>query len=437
MSMENNSQKNTRKVKITTITNILEVVSLLPNKGDLLLWEWLEDLKDDIENFNNINGKQENLDTVFFFAIFDDIDLDLLVSLEVELKSKRNLFVETDVFKEFEEKMRLVGALLLYYLPENTPVTISEWREKAESGDKSILPALLRFLGQAFFTGDYDVCLQLIDEKKIERFSKNTFFIFNDYYNLVIIFLVWKRFSTLGTRLCIKMTSEYLWPALCYDIPIRMILEDVLAEEVSIDAYLAASGSWAENIKNSNIVLDQKRPDFAIKNFLEDFLVLAKKDDLNILIQEKYLNEIAKKNNWNDDFKNKTKELLQIFLHLRECDLFDFRGLLSDVVAEREKYHWKDVLSKDTNEEQKKEIKRYLTLLHRPWRTKMLIIVALESLNWKDEMILNRALVLNEIYEEVYGRYYGSLVYFDQKKGDWCLNKNFPSFLQKDDLNYN
>ena len=71
--------------------------------------------------------------------------------------------------------------------------------------------------------------------------------------------------------------------------------------------------------------------------------------------------------------------------------------------------------------EKLEEIERYFTLIQRPVRFKIEIINALASVAWDQDPYLPRAMALSDVYTDVYGEQYGSLVIFDEKEGNGRL----------------
>lgn len=326
----------------------------------------------------------------------------------------------------------LQAATMLYVLPADTPGTLAEWNEmtKKEDIDKqsaTITPATMRFLGQSFFGNEPTVAQPAL--AILDNWSAQAYNIKNIYYQLLfqtLVFIVFGQFAFFSEQEQDQIMNKYAWCALQRGVLVGDTLQSILAEAPRITDYIKRSGTWAEQIRQSKEPLSVGVPAVGVVGaFIEFFLKALPDKEFDEAAKRQWIEGELSKNNLGSTSGARLLELLNLYLHLREGDLLDYRGLLSDQNIVQP-YDWKKIIAQPISEIQQEEIRRSLQLVHRPLRTKMAMIVAFESVPWNEEPYIGQVLVLNNIFEEVYNHEFGTLVIFDESSGKWALDKQLP-----------
>lgn len=441
------------------------------------LWEWLEHVVTASRGFV-VRERNADLDVAFFVAILQQNNIVLLQMLQRDLGRMEAIFGGAAVasiasqldlqesfakampqstaqkqpndlsvaatnlvasYKAAKESFGLVAAALVCSLPPETPATFRQYqmsinRLKDVVGNTPLQKqaTVLRYLGQSFFGRDETMIQEtwrvFITEFKIGYQPAAD--LYKQLRFVLSLYLVVSGFSARQREDRCLFISTYFWQALQLGVPMRNILEDVLADELFINDYLTSSGSFADAMLGNVEPLglpSQPSISITVGRFIQDFLVSAGANYSNRRVMANFISQKITQNTWPAELASQLVELLDLFVHLRECDLIDYRGILSDVKFKLKQYDWREVIKKDLNEDERAEIKRHLSLLHRPLRTKMDMVVAFESVPaWNQEPYLSRILELDSIYQQACGNTYQPLIYFDEAADQWRFYKDIP-----------
>lgn len=398
-------------------------------KGNLL--DWCESLKEIIESMGKTTSK-ENQFTVF---ALNQIDLDLFGQLINLIKKERGggqLGQEAvNLYQQCKQMLEPIAAVLLCYRPDGTPTTVEEFKlllrgvhEHPEDMEKK-KPAILRFLGQAFFGHDSEVGLEAVNMLGGINISAINLADVGEKLQLTV--LVYLAFSVLpdlvkGQR--DNLVGSCGWLAIYFNFPLAEWLKLYLADQPSTTDYVNSSGELAQSLlySGSRLLFTEGPAQQTVGQFLQKFYVAAGEEDVKIERQQAFIASEVENNKWPSGASGKLLELLVLYIQLRECELVDYHGLLSDEGALSKPFDWKKIIQNDLDDDLLEEIKQYWRELHRPFRIKMELVTALRVLTWSEEPYLSRVLMLNDLYEEVYGHTFAPIVYFDEKTANWQID---------------
>ncbi len=459
--------------------------------GEESAWQWLAYLKDDIGQYN-FESAESDIEVAYFISIVSLLHVDLLLDIAERLRkidrllisettvsvakiggqqfNKQlimNLFKEcglTDagasdmitklvkvsqtispaieqefrefvsVYKKFNQSLEPVAAGLLYYRPENTPVLFTEFKEVVgKTGiildNSTVTFRLIRYLGQSFYGRDTELRLEaqrflsdwFNNKKRLENLSERVVFV-------ILLYVMHTDFYYQTPEKQSDLVANYLSWAIWAGVPMRSMLINTLADSLSVVDYTGRCGAFARKLENSDarIWFDGESAS-RVSEFFAGFNNFSK-DGVDLKTQESYVNLQLDKYKLGAGYKDSLAELLYLYVNLRDCRIVDYRGLLSEGGAVDMKYNWKDLVEQDLSANLRNDLRKFFKMLHRPLKIKMQLIIFFESIAWRNEPFLSRVLVLSDIYEEVYGNFFGPLVYFDQEKSEFVLNKELPKF---------
>ncbi|MFA6427606.1 MAG: hypothetical protein WCW16_04145 [Candidatus Magasanikbacteria bacterium] len=293
--------------------------------------------------------------------------------------------------------------------------------------DDSLI-ALFRYLGQSFYGRDAEVMEWasdfmmnfVVDEEVYARpidyllFVISThlaFFNFADDLQDVQDILVQKNFLS----------------ALTVGVPIENMIKKGLAQESLLPYYLTRTSGLAQALAQNTqtVFLDATHNTLSIQVFLSEYSAFGKDNYLDGYTQMQYVTNTLKQYGIPEAMRTYLHTILSMYIHLNEGDIVDYKGFLSDEGLV-EQYNWKSVLDHDMTDEEIKKAKEYLAMVQRPTREKIYAAVAIQSVNWKEEPYLHRALQINSLFEEANDIHWSPLIYFDERENDWKLDKELP-----------
>ena len=440
------------------------------------LWQWLIAIEEEARSFP-FEDRENNIDRAFFVTMAGQLDSDLvdemtrqlttLVRLGARLRvgapavtgpgkedltrldltddgiagvaaaigalpsdarsdADKALARLADAYDELAVTGELAAAALLYHRTERSFVNLAAFLKSLDNPAITDWVANFRFLGQAFVGRDADAgqwaVRTLLTNDVDESFFDTDV---SRLYLVLLLYIVWANFSFLRPEDKGNMVGRHLWWALCFGLPVEHALKQDLAAEPLLNEYLVHTETYAELLLRSRTQISfAQEHSVVVGSFIQGYLASAKENDLDGYAQIQYVDDRVKAIPLEPGLKPWLLKLLSLYLHLRECDLIDFRGYLAEGGA-RKWLDWKKVLDRPF-EPQAREIQEYFDTVGRPIMLKMQIINALAVLPWNTEPYLARVLQLNESYESVYGEQYGSVVFFDEKSGSFQLNKKYP-----------
>lgn len=410
------------------------------------VWDCLDTMREAWKFFNPAKADSDIIEA-YQAAMLDQIDYskwrilrDKLSSMQSSIgeEKKLQLIEETDLYHGFADDFKPIAAALAYYHPQghrivsvkslDESIRLLEQSDLEKTKEREVWEGIMRFVGQSFFSFDTHVRewvlsflssapldKQIFEDKRVTSFLSICFYI------------AARDFKDLTEEDKFAVLNILGWWLISTGVPLRVLLEEDLANQPNILYYEFYSGQYARLILESDAVIFYgDRKNITVREFFQSYFIYAGENDLDGLKQVNYVNEKIKIEGWPIQIKNRLLELLNVYLHLREMDLVDYRAILSDGGIIPPQYDWKKVLQTDLTEEDQKAIKRHFSLLMMPTKLKMELIVAFQSVSWKEEPYLSRVLVLGDLYQDVYNPPYSPLVYFDEADGDWKINKELP-----------
>ncbi|MFZ2189254.1 MAG: hypothetical protein WA057_03595 [Candidatus Magasanikiibacteriota bacterium] len=412
----------------------------------------IEKLKTDLRNLNinliqrkNLEVKRVNLD---WKKIFTDLDLhdneimtwqNLLESVPDENRDSLLSDLENiaKVYKDFRVNFSLVSAGLLFYVPEGTFANNADFVTAFDNINPNEIieverwTPFMRYLGQACFSADTDMSNWAVDLLMTHEMEEKIFADMVDYmfffFALHLAYLGYKEFDA-PTK--VGIWSLFSFWAIAFGVPISMVIEDFLATQPDINSYIFNSGLLAETLKKSpTILFMDTEKNMTVGGLIQRFEAFAGDNDLDVYKQVNYVKTIVKDFGWSSKSEDILIGVLHFFIHLREMDFIDYKGILVEEKAQENPYDWEKVIRNDFNESDLFRIRRYFYLLQRPILLKVQLVPAFLSVDWQKEPFLHRILQLNEIYQDVYGEMHDPIVYFDEKTNEWKMNVDLPKGL--------
>ena len=420
------------------------------------VWDCLDTMREAARFFHPEKADADIIEA-YQAAMLDQIDYsqwqvlkDKLYSTQSSIGEEKNLQLieETDLYQNFAYGFKPIAAASAYYHPLGHQIVSVESLDESvhllerddleKIQEKDVWEGIMRFVGQSFFSFDTHVRewvlsflfsapldKQAFEDKRVASFL------------LVCFYIAARDFKDLTEEDKFAVLNILSWWLISTGVPLKGLLEDDLAGQPNVLYYEFYSGQYAKLILESNTVIFYgAEKAVTVHEFLQGYFLYAGENDLDGLKQMNYVNEKIKAEGWPAQIKNRLLELLNVYLHLREMDLVDYRAILSDSGVIPPRYDWKKVLQTDLTEEDQKAIKRHFSLLMMPTKLKMELIVAFQSLSWKEEPYLSRILILSDLYQDVYNPPYSPLVYFDETDDDWKINKELPDKWVKFSLAY-
>lgn len=400
--------------------DLIREISLLNNSLIKLVLEGQK------SNGNDSLGSSKDLDEVHKQLDLSEEGKQLILE-KISSLSSENQRVANDklrklaeIYSKFKADFQFIAAALLYFTPENTPGTLEEFKKMIVFSHIKLSPSLVRYLAQSFYATEMKPGWKALEILNNINFSEQV----EDKDLLsyvVLIYLAFSKFYSMTQPMQESMVRQYSWPAINFNLPLREMLKPFLADQPEITLYLSLSGSLAESLFGSKqVMFTADKKVISVGQFLKDFQIFSSKNNSEDSAVIPYVENTINKYNLLFD-KNGLVELITLYRQLRDCNLVDYRGLLSDQ-DDSKKYNWREVLENDIQDFRKGEIINYISFLHSPLRVRIEIITALKSLDWENEPYLSRALVLNEIYQDLYENTYGPLIYYEEDKRKWKLN---------------
>jgi len=324
-------------------------------------------------------------------------------------------------------QMLAVGALLLYFDGEKRydfETLVAEFA----SGAVSDWLSAWRFLGQAFYGRNGDVgklMLKFLTGREPD-FSGDSSTV-NNLFEIVILFFVWHDYEYLDFETKGFLIKKYIWASLAAGVPIEKCVKSDLATEQYLDFYLSACFNLTENLGNGEekfIGLEDESP--TVGDFIKNFTQTVGNSDIDGLEQSKFVKAQITANAWPVEWEGMLLRLIYLYIHSRECDLIDYKGLLSEAGIEPRPFEWRQIVHEDLTPEKLKMIKDWLVMYNRPFTVKMEMVVEFMKVSFNTEPYLSRILELSETFEEVYGPEMSPLLYFSEEENKWQLNHDRP-----------
>lgn len=376
------------------------------------------------ETANYAKKLEVNPETInSFFAAFSE-------NVEEQKKLKERLDLLVDLYNDYKFNIFTVVPALSCGFFELNCASFAQFKklsEKLKDSGEEInhfeLAKVFRFLGQAFFSNDAETKQWATD------FLLNAQLKEESLLTVVLLHLSFLDFSDYQLDIQAGLIKRFFLQSARFAILNEKIFKQTLANALFLPEYILRSTSIADALLDNGELLrfnDKAKSDITVGSFLKNYLSKAGEKDLEKSTRDKYVSYWIESNKWPVEFKECLQDLISLYLHLRECDLIDYRGILSDAGAIPQK-DWSAFLQHDLSETELKEVEEYMWLLRRPTRLWMELIVAFQKMQWDKEPYLQRILMINEIYERVCGPRFMTLVYFDEAKNKWELNRNIPN----------
>lgn len=358
----------------------------------------------------------------FFVSNFDIINEGEFQNIVQEW---RNFLV---VFQKMHSEFLLIGSALLYY-SETELYSVDKIREELIAGVVSDWPSAFRFLGQAFFGRDGDTKLwatKFLLEGDFGASIKQDFVTYN--FVIILLHISLSDFVNMDYEYRKIILQKYAWSSISFGLPIEPVIKTYLSKQSDLEYYIAVSGRFAEQISHcEEVVFYNDNPPITIFQFIQKFISSSRGNELDGFYQVSFVEQIIKDNVWPSDLVNYLTKILRLYLHLREGDFIDYRGILSEEKVIPKEFDWKKIIQQNLDNNTLVRVKEYLEILDRPFTARAEMITAFMDVSWQTEPFLSRILALSEIYEEVYGPVYEALIYFSEEDGQWRLNRNRPS----------
>ncbi len=352
------------------------------------------------------------------------LDVETAIKVEETLKS---IFIS---YNYLQKQFLLVGSLLLFYQTEHR-YTVQELEEEIKNGQVPDWQSLLRFLGQSFYGNEADLQVWAKSFLLKLNFNKELHQEF-DYYLFIIglVFLILKGFPDFIVEERKTLIEKYFWTGFCLNAPWRSVLINILVDQRFLDEYLVQSATLAESLlANQEVVYFQENGDdsLTIGQFIGAYLA-GSNNELEIANQENYVKAEIAKNSWPISLEPKLLGVLNLYLHLRDCDLIDFHHILGEMLKKDANFDWQKIISGEIDEESAENIKTYFKIVNRPFALRVELICAFMDLpDWQEDPYFSGILVLSQLYEELFSPEYGPLIYYSEKDNQWKLNTTRPN----------
>ena len=363
-----------------------------------------------------------------------------------------NLKLLSVKFTFFGSDLELILAALCYYQPKKSILSFGEFQKIAENqinNNNNIeddWSEIFRYLGQAFIQRDVDVMFWAVDFLIDFTPDKNVYdFKIDEIFFTLLLHNAFWDFENDPDEIQEKLLMKYSFACLYFDVDIKKNLERYLFQQPLLNYFVVRSHSLSESIsKSSENIFSEQEQSITVGNFIKRFLAFAGGKQLEGFNQLQYINEIMSEYKFNRSIRDILYKILNLYIHLRECDMVDYRGFLSDEGA-KEGVNWKEIFENNLSDKELSNLKEELELLQRPFRNKLEIFFILSKINWKEEPYFSRVLAINNMFEEIYPQY-SPLVFFDEQDGDWKIDRSIPKvfdisqlsnfYPNKEDNNY-
>jgi len=357
----------------------------------------------------------------FYWSKIGDLDAAAVDALSEKIQSF------SLVYEDLKKRLLLLGLLVLHFHPEKR-YTLEEFVGELERSDVKSWSGALRFLGQSFYGNDGSVktwALNFLLASQFDRTIDPEFF--QLLFFIIVLHLGLRDFTYYDNDTKQRLINKYIWSGFCFAGPWEQEIKKILAEQPFVDYYMYNCGMFARAVEDNNeLIYNGGGKNIVLKDFIRQYLIYSGGDTLDGLKQVTYIKKQIFDNQWSVDMKDRLQEMLGFYLHLKNGDIIDYKGILSEEGVKPRPFEWDKILSDNLNEGKATMVKDYLMVFNRPFTAQMEIVISLMALPWRSEPYLSRALRLSEIYEEVYGPVYGPLLYYSEKDGGWKLNNDGP-----------
>src|SRR3989339_568858 len=446
------------------------------------VWQWLQDLQEEMSHFDfskTISEKSE----AFFLAMLEQINWEAIAGLRdkiivvagaiensqrsvigqtanmeswkalgarldlnkqgtellfakvfsrptaVQSKISTQLVAVADMYESFRSQFRLIAAALLYYSPSGGQAQLIDIEKEPDTPVTDWAP-VLRLLGQAIHNHDGEalawagkflyVNATQIKKDVFESDADHLLFI-------VLLHLSLGNFSELNEWRQARATEWYLWEALCFGVLVENELREYLAGRPLLSDYIIHSGSFSELIRCSAQLILVGVDQTTVGGFIKGFLSFTKGDGRDVAEHNLYISQAIAEHKWPVDLKFLLQKLLYLYIHLRDCDFIDYRGMLAEEQILSNKYDWKKIIQQDISNEDIKDFREHFKLFDRPAFTKAELITAFESVPYESEPYLDRVALLSDLYSEVFPSLdYSPIMYFYELDGKIKFDKKLP-----------
>lgn len=346
-----------------------------------------------------------------------------------QLTINKQLEIVAKLYESFKLQFRLIAAALLYYSTSVGSVQLAEIEKNPDVPIVDWAP-VLRILGQAVHNHDGEaltwagkflyVNAAQINKDVFEYEADHLLFI-------VLLHLSLGNFNELNEWRQARAMEWYLWEALCFGVLIEKELREYLAGRPLLTDYIINSGGFSELLRYSAQLIHVDVDQTTVGGFIKGFLSFTKGDGRDVAEHNLFINEAIAEHKWPADLKYLLQKLLYLYIHLRDCDFVDYRGILTEEQILSDKYDWKKIVRQDISDKDMEEFREHFKLLDRPALTKAKLITAFESVPWENEPYLSRIMLLSELYSEVFPSFdYSPIVYFDEQEGKIKFDKKLP-----------
>lgn len=346
-----------------------------------------------------------------------------------QLRINRQLTAVAELYGSFKSQFKLSAAVLLYYSPPSRYQKITDIEKIGEEPVVDWAP-VMRLLGEAVQSHDGEamdwagkflyVNATQLDKNIFENEANHLLFV-------VLLHLSLGNFSELNEWRQARAVEWYAWPALCFGVLIEKELREYLAGRPLLSDYLIHSGGFSELLRYSAQLIRAGGDQTTVGGFIKGFLSFTKGDGRDATEQDLYISQAIAEHKWPADLKYLLQKLLFLYIHLRDCDFVDYRGMLAEEQILLNKYDWKKIIRQDISDKDIEDFREYFKLLDRPALIKTELINAFESVPWGNEPYASRVALLSDLYAEVFPSLdYSPIAYFDEKEGKIKFNKKLP-----------
>ncbi len=330
--------------------------------------------------------------------------------------------------------LELILSALCYYQPKNPLLNFEQFSRVLEQQTKLDLGldnwlSVFRYLGQSFIQRDAEVMFWAVDfildfipdQVIFTRRIDKIFFI-------CLLHTAFWDFENDPDDIKDLLVGKYTFMCFYFGVNIKKNIERALSFQPLINDFVLRSNSLSEALLQSQEnIYSEQNSSITVSNFIKKFIAFAHEGQLEGFTQLQYINQVMSEYKFNRNIREILYKILNLYLHLRECDIIDYRGFLSDEGVQ-EGIDWKLTFESDLSEDRLRELKEKLQLLQRPFKNKMEIVFALSKIPWTEESYLSKILTISSLFEEIYPQY-SPLVFFDEQTGDWKVDKSIPDFF--------
>lgn len=336
-----------------------------------------------------------------------------------------------DLYAGIRKDFILISAALLHYQPASSldfgQLKVAVLGENFAEVKITNWLLVIRGLAQGFFDDDgqvRDLAVGALVNLTAQEDQSDSFAV--TMTKVLLLFIAFKDFYSLNKENKVALLNRYSLSATLLGIPWQQNVKEGLRDEPFVEYYVSASEIFAKSI------LDNREPiaggsELSLGGFIGEYAAgMSIEQQSDPLKRDQFIAGFTKKNNLPEEVATALKDMLDFYLHLRDCDVVDYKGVLSETGIKPLPFDWKSFVNHDLSEEDLVKAKEFMKTLRRPFSVRSVIIVDFMDVSWREEPYLSRLLALSAIYEEVYGPIYEPLAYFDDKTGQWELNRTRP-----------